>query len=300
MPTEILCPIDHLPLPALDAIQDITFPDDAERVLDLVLGNLNAVIHKVCHKPISIQPATWVVHAERNQILVSGLTADELEQIIRSETEKRGAARATVGRVRRKVHACADYTELAATVKEWLHEYFRRAIASLFTGGAQPAAKDGMKSYQHPLVLLSLKAQADGRLGVVVQADPPPPPEDQRRFVAQLLDQLVQKFVAESYTFAFHHGGIATLLDLVEQRIPTECITQAVLTSLVEQCVDWDPSMIQSPSGLDAPFRPEYINAVAHAVTGVANPREEAWAEYMLALFVLSQSEAVSCLSHSC
>jgi tetratricopeptide (TPR) repeat protein len=292
MTRAILCPRDQLPLPKQRLVQEISFPEDAANILDLVLGRFNVVIHQVCHEPISLQPPTLVINTASNSLAVCGMSDDELEDSIETAIAARADTGSALEEVRARVATFASYAELAVVVRGWLSEYLLRATAPIFSSPDDPpAGPDGRRSYQHPLVLLALNAQVDGRLPVDLRSDPALSEEEQRDYIRDLLGLIVANYINELQDLAIDSGDIARLIALLEERIPPECITESGLDRLVHNCGDWD-GVSPEARDLGQVFRCEYINAVAHAAAGVENPRESTWAATVVGLFHGTRTEA--------
>lgn len=285
---KVECPVCETPYLASDLVQAIEFPDEAERVLELVEGRLNVLVCRVCENEVSLQPVTGVVNNETGAAATSGISPEALK-----ETLAAAAAAEGVEAPEQELASCRDYAELREVVLGWLNDYLMAATTLLFSGGQRWRPLDGVAPYQQKLVLLALKAQVDGSIPPGIRTEPPLPVERQHELIGEILAALVSDYVRETYTYAFHNGGISRLLDLLAERIPPTCLTEQALDNLREHCTHVPGNIYEDPMALDAPFRAEYLHAAAHAHCGLPNPRTDAWAQFALLLFYLSRQPNV-------
>lgn len=289
--TTLQCPVCQTPLFSGPLLQVIHFPDDADQVMALITGDLNRVICSLCGTSISCQPALAVVWDKENEIAICRLTLEELSKSPSNQPDLWHTLSKTV-----KFAEPADYDKLRVHVLKWLDRYVQSVFAPLFAGTQTemlPPAK-ASKPYQAPLALLALLAQLLGKLPPRLVTKPPLPEEEQRKILGDLFRLIVVDYCRETYTYAYHNGGIARLLELLEQRIPRACFTSAVLHDVLKNCVDWKADELMDDLGkIDAAFRAEYINAAVHAVADVPNPRELQWALMMMVLVLLSRIEQI-------
>jgi tetratricopeptide (TPR) repeat protein len=263
----------------------VEFPADAGAVLDLVAGRLNVLRCHVCGLETRVDLTMIAFRPEAGAVATVGFEADGLEDL-RSASAELG--------VDVKVFPQADLEALQVTVAGWLEAYLAAALEPVLSGESKPARnEEGVMPHQEPLVLRWLWRAATDGFPVQLRTDPPLAPEQQAELSRELLTDFTVGLVDGLFTHAFHHGGIATVLDLVEERVPVECLDEQVLRTLIARCIDFEPELLEDPPRFDRAFRFEYLCAVAHAAAGRSDPRAANWAELALLLHVWSRSEAV-------
>jgi CHAT domain-containing protein len=263
------------------AVRLVEFPVDAGAVLDLVSGRLNVVSCRVCQLRMVLDLTIAAINPEEGTMATVGFSAEDL--------------RATSAQLGDDVELLpqADREALRETVVDWLESYLVTALGPALSGSRPDRNEEGVMPHQEPLVLGWLRRAVAGDLPFNLRTEPPLAPEQQAGLNRALLTDFTVDLVDGLFTHAFHHGGIVTVLDRVEQHVPVECLDPEVLGRLVERCIDFEPELLEDPSRFDRAFHHEYLCAVAHAAAGRSSPRAEHWAALSLLLFSLSRGDAV-------
>ena len=262
----------------------IRFPSDANAVIDLLTGRLNVRVCPVCAKSLSLQSPLWIAHGEKREVAVAGFPT-KVHNAMRATAESTGGMSLTFH---------ASYGQLAVHIAGWTDEYMSEAMAPYLTGSDQDGEDIGLGELHSPLALLVMQEQARGALPLKIVSEPPMPPmppEREKEFIRGLLGACVSEVLEKTYTYCFHHDGLAHFLDAVTERIPAKCLTEEILRTLVDRCRDLEKDLADDPARISRAFRLEYINAVAHAVAGVVNPRRLVWAQTHRVLFTLSREQ---------
>ncbi|MGV1048083.1 MAG: CHAT domain-containing protein [Solirubrobacterales bacterium] len=260
------------------------FPNDAALILDLVNGKLNLRTCPVCgwEMPIRISPVVFADGGSR--LAVAGLSAPEMEELRTALAEKEmdGAG----------IESHVDPDALRQTVAGWLGHYLTEALAPLQEGSDPVPESDGVMAHQRPLVLLALARMCHGEMPVFLRGESTTAEQDDER-VRALLTHFTVSLVDRLFTHAFHHRGIDTVLDLVGENVPAECLDDEVLAHLSERCPETSAESWLDPQQIDTAFRYEYLNAVAHVAAHRPNPRGLRWATVSGIMFRLSQEPNV-------
>lgn len=254
---------------AVRARMFVSFPTDAEALLDIVDGKLNLFVCPACGRHGYAGVPVVVARAE--------------PPVVVAFTPPGGLSRALLDTLPPDLRVVSHSTleELAGTLETWVNGYLMRVQQTLLNPPQNE--KRGAVTLRHtPLALLAMRRQLDG-------ADEPGAEPEEGSGGELIFSMLLVEALDKAYTHAFHHGGIVRLHDVAAERVPPGCLTPGVLAMLAERCITPDGAALPDPVVMDRLFRLEYICATAHALAGVRNPRANAWADVCLSLFVLSR-----------
>jgi CHAT domain-containing protein/tetratricopeptide (TPR) repeat protein len=278
----VTCPRCHVP-GAYPVRIFLTFPEDAGAILDLVSSRLNVSPCRVCSLKLVLGSALAVIDPGEERVAVVGLDSLDSDVVVGMAKEVTDAGLELIDH--------RDQDELRVTVGAWLESHLNESLGPVLAGdGTIQRDENGVKPHQRPLLLLTLARQAAGEFPPMLRTEQPLEVEEQLRLVRDLLTSFTVELVNGLYTHAFHQGGIATALELIEQRVPIECLDDDVLDALNERCIDVSPAILDQPARVDDAFRLEYLAAAAHVAARRSAPRAGEWAGLMLMLFLLSRS----------
>ncbi|MBL8828628.1 MAG: CHAT domain-containing protein [Planctomycetaceae bacterium] len=280
MHTNRKCGICETPIPAFELTQAVTFPEDAEAVLDLVQGRLNVYTCPICETSTSLQPCLIVADPGKRRLAISGITVERCLEML-----KQSGADAFLSDATLDIQYCDDYQEIAKQVLGWIEQYLAQATYALFHDEDIPVDSEGLKLHQTPLALLIFHGQLRGEIPLKMVTDPPVSAEEARRLLNTLYSAVVIDLVRDSYIVGLRRGGLGSFLSVVEHRIPSRCFTSDVLNRFAEECVELDTTILGDPVQRFRAFKAEYCMAVVHAIADQPNPRKSIWAWLMLTVF---------------
>jgi len=276
------CPVCHVRHKMAVRIT-LSFPDDADAIVDLLAGQLNVQVCEACGHILSPQPSLAAVNTLTDDVVVARVPP---EQVGEMQTIWRRAGGAEGGA---EFQVVPGYFELCAVVLAWADAYMQRATAPLLTDASPERNTDGIPLAETPLALLGMHEQVEGRLAPKVVTVPPVSAERQRELLAGLYVAHVFDVLGNLYTQAFHGEGLSCFPALVERRVPARCLTEEVLAATLERCKGWDPELLHNHQEMSVRLRAEYVNATAHAVAKRRNPRGRQWARFAKMLFYMDR-----------
>ncbi|MER6298707.1 CHAT domain-containing protein [Kitasatospora sp. NPDC001539] len=256
------------------------FPGDARAVLDLLTGRLNVHRCPVCGA-VSRPATPLVVVREDDREFASWSVPqdimDTLEQLITPPG----------GRPPRFVR-CERLEDLVNTVRSWADDLLRRGMSELSAGERVPYASERVPLLQTPLALLLIDHEVGA--GLAAPAESAQEAAERLALAAELLTRSVVEAVDRCFTYAYHHGGPDAVAQVMTARIPLRCLRRPeVLAALADRCPPPDAGNLLDPATADRAVRWEYLNALAHALAGVPNPRSEIWTSLCFLYFRLSR-----------
>ncbi|MFF2040420.1 CHAT domain-containing protein [Kitasatospora sp. NPDC058170] len=259
------------------------FPGDARTVLDLVTGRLNVHRCPVCGAGTRVRTPVVVVVGDGSELAVGALPQRYLPRLAEQARLADGTLPLVVG------HDSVE--QLADAVRGRADALLARALRE-YTDGELPGYRDErVPLLLTPLALLLAEYQLSS--GITAPGEGAGEAAERVARVTRLFTACVVELVDRSFTYAFHHGGIATLPQVLEHRVPVECLRPEVLAALAERCPAVGPESLTDPSEVDRIHRYEYLNSLAHALAGRPNPRAEVWASLCFTLFALSRTPGI-------
>jgi tetratricopeptide (TPR) repeat protein len=265
----------------------LSFPGDADAIIDLVEGRINVQECEACGHILSPQPPLMAINTLTGDAVAARVPP---EQAAEMQIAWRDSGRAERGE---ELQVVPGYHELHAVVLAWTRAYMRRATAPLFTDATPERNADGIPLAETPLVLLTMHEQVEGRLAPGVVTEPPVSEERQRELLAGLYVAHVFDVLGSLYKEAFHGDGLSYFPALVERRVPARCLSEAVLAATLEPCKGWDAELLHNQQELSVRLRAEYVNAAAHAAAQRRNPRGREWARFAKVLFYMDRDPQI-------
>lgn len=265
----------------------LSFPGDADAIVDLLAGRLNVKTCEACSHVLSPQPPLVAINTLTGDVAVARVPP---EQGRKMQTVWRDAGGGERGA---EFQVVPGYLELHAIVLAWADAYMQRATAPLLTDASPERNADGIPLAETPLALLAMHEQVEGRLAPKLITDPPLSAERQRKLFAELYVPFTFDVLGNLYTQAFHGEGLSSYPALVERRVPARCLTEAVLDATLEPCKGWDAELLLDNEEMSVRLRAEYVNATAHAVAKRHNPRGRQWARFAKMLFVMDHNPKI-------
>ena len=265
-----------------DVVSCVDIPVDAWEILQLLCRKLNNFDCPArCSNHIQLRPPLVLVHAAAKETLVACAPTSRQREL-REAAEQRGWRFLTF----------PDYETLREALLERTYRYLAAAMTP--PPHRHPYQQWPESDPQPPyaqLVLRYLHAMSEGLL--------PPPPrrataptmsaEEEQELLADWLAVAVVASIDRLLDHACDHGGPQTMIDSIGAHIPVECLTSRVLRRLSRRCVSWDAAVFEDSAAFEQAWRYEYLNAAAHAVAGVSNPRGLHWAATHRNAYVFSR-----------
>ncbi|MBD0692561.1 hypothetical protein BG452_10820 [Streptomyces sp. CBMA123] len=259
------------------------FPGDARAVLDLVTGRLNIHRCPVCGAGTRVWTPVAVVVGDGSELAVGGIPRPYLLRFAEQARLADGTLPRVVG--------YDSVEQLADAVRGRADELLARALREYVDGDLPGFRDERLPLLLTPLTLLLAEYQI--RSGIIAPGEVAEEAAERVARATRLFTTCVVELVDRSFTYAFHHGGVATLPQVLEDRIPVECLRPEVLAALAARCPAVDPESLTDSSKVDRIHRYEYLNSCAHALAGQPNPRAEIWAALCFTLFVLSRTPGI-------
>lgn len=261
----------------------VSFPDDADAIVDLLEAQLNVWTCEACGRTLAPQPPLAVVDTETGRVAIAGAAPGLIEAL---QTALRDQPRT-------ELHDVVGYAALVDVVAGWANAYMLRATGPLVTGAPPERDPSGIPLAETPLALLGLHEQVDGRLPPRLLTKPPLSVEQQREVLGRIYVGHVLDVLGGLYREAFALGSLSVFPRLVEERIPARCLSGAVLAETLKPCKGWETALLTDSDELSTRLRAEFTNAAAHAIAGSRNPRGQAWARFAKMLFALERNPNV-------
>ena len=259
------------------------FPGDARAVLDLVTDQLNIHRCPVCGASTQVRTPMVVVVGDGSELAAAAIPQPYLSRLAEQARRPDGTLPRVVG--------YDSVEQLADAVRGWADELLARALREYVDGELPGYRDERLPLLLTPLALLVAEYQISS--GITAPGEGAEEAAQRLARATRLFTVCVVELVDRSFTYAFHHGGIAALPHVLEDRIPTECLRAEVLEALAERCPAVEPESLTDPSQVDRILRYEYLNSLAHALADRPNPRAKIWASLCFTLFVLSRTPGI-------
>ena len=188
---------------------------------------------------------------------------------------------------------CRDYGELKRTVLPWLDPYMLPVWQAITTDSLEHLSRPEQIAFITPLFLRLFKRPRWTAIYLYRASCILPDDMDQKlvrtvvdQFYASLVGDQLRRLAAPGRPHP--HAPLPRRNDRGSRRSRVHHARGAL--EIAQDCA---LPASQDPGLFMIGFRQEYLNAVAHAYTGVANPRGREWATYLRLAWLLSRNDRV-------
>ena len=280
----INCPTCDHPNRVRTSLQSIHFPDDVDSIVAIIEGTLNAITCPVCEKKVNLFVPLVTINSNLKSIIVL------IPEKFRRETEKE------IGELSENlaITYCKDYSELYFAMAPWINSIIVPALNEIFSGSLFDRSLEEQLSMLSPLILRIIKSQIDGKpIEKIVKFGGQVSEDEQKKYLNKYHTLVVTHLIRQLLDLACRSREIPQLDSIVRHRIPSICLTQEVLSEIIEDCIELKDTA-EDQENYRKGFLREYLNATIHSHSNTINPRGESWAAYLRIVWLLSQDKNVN------
>lgn len=250
----------------------------------LLEGTLNAVNCPSCHNKINLLTPLAAANPDLNAMIA--VVPDSLRSRVERQLEKAGAEW--------DVTYCKDYGELYFAMAPWINSTVSPVLNEILSSTFFDRPLDEQITRLSPLLLRILKSQIDGNLlEDMIKLGGDADKEKKQEWLKGVHKVIVVHLIQQLLYAAIGSREVPQLDLTLRTQVPAVCVTPEVLSELIGNCIDLK-NPAEDPTSFRKGFLREYVNATLHAHAGKDNPRGRNWAEYLLAIWLLSKDDDVT------
>ncbi|MDQ1638773.1 MAG: hypothetical protein QOF62_2112 [Pyrinomonadaceae bacterium] len=263
-------------------LQSIEFPDDDELLIQFYEGRLNVIECPVCKNKIPLGTPLLVTNTKQNStiIVIPDEQRAKLEELVTELPDDFN------------IEYCSDYPALYRAMVPWFNDEVVPVMKMILTNKFYDQPMETQIEQLSPFFLRVFKSEVDGTLMQPILRLTGSPAK-QKEWVEGIYDLIVTGLIRQLLEWSVNSREIHEMNSLVRERIPSKCITDNVLSTVLGYSMGFKDPWSDS-TDFRKGFLRAYLNSIVHSHAGKENPEGDIWATYLYCVWKLGQDESVT------